>query len=115
MRIAFVLPGLHRVRRGAEVAFESIAQQIALEGEHEVTLIGSGAEIPRRPYRFKRVPVVSRDRFERWPKIPFLRNEFMYEDLTFAAGLISARWHGKADITVTCNYPYTNWALRSRF
>jgi len=113
MRILFVFPGLHRVRRGAEVAFESIAQQIALEGEHKVTLIGSGVDIPSRPYRFKRVPAVSRDTFERWPKMPFFRSEFMYEDLTFAAGLMTAHWRPEADLTVTCSYPYTNWALRA--
>jgi glycosyltransferase involved in cell wall biosynthesis len=113
MRILFALPGLHRVRRGAEVAFESIAQQIALDGKHEVTLMGSGEEIPQRAYRFKQIPMVSRERFERWPKMPFFRNEFMYEELTFAAGLIMERWRGDTDITVTCGYPYTNWALRS--
>ena len=26
-------------------------------------------------------------RFEHWPKLPFFRHEFMYEELTFAAGL----------------------------
>jgi glycosyltransferase involved in cell wall biosynthesis len=114
MRIVFALPGLHRVRRGAEVAFESIAQKIALEGEDDVTLIGSGVELPGRAYRFTRVPLISRERFERWPRIPFLRNEFMYEDLTFAAGLMTVGWRSGTDITVTCSYPYTNWALRSR-
>ena len=29
MRLLFALPGLHRVPRGAEVAFESVAQEIA--------------------------------------------------------------------------------------
>jgi glycosyltransferase involved in cell wall biosynthesis len=114
MHIVFALPGLHHVRRGAEVAFESIAQQIALEGEHDVTLIGSGVEIPRRAYRFKRVPSVSRHRFERWPRIPFLRSEHMYEDLTFAVGLMTTRWRSGIDVTVTCSYPYTDWALRGQ-
>jgi glycosyltransferase involved in cell wall biosynthesis len=113
MRILFALPGLHRVRRGAEIVFESIAQEIALEGEHSVTLIGSGEEIPGRAYRFKRIPSVSRNHFEGWPKMPFFRSEFMYEDLTFAAGLTASSWRAETDVTVTCNYPYTNWALRS--
>jgi glycosyltransferase involved in cell wall biosynthesis len=113
MRVLFVLPGLHRVHRGAEVVFESIAQEIALEGKHDVTLVGSGREIPLRAYRFKRVPAVPRERFERWPKIPLLRSEYMYEELTFAAALMTTRWRDDADITVTCGYPYTNWALRS--
>jgi glycosyltransferase involved in cell wall biosynthesis len=115
MRILFALPGLHRVSRGAEVAFESIAQEIALQGEHNVTLIGSGDEIPGRAYRFEHVSSVPRNHFERWPKMPFLRSEFMYEDLTFAAGLAISPWRAETDITVTCNYPYTNWALRSHF
>jgi glycosyltransferase involved in cell wall biosynthesis len=114
MRIFFVLPGLHRIDRGAEVAFESIAQQIAIDGKHSVTLIGAGLELPGRAYRFIRVPATGRRWFERWPKLPYLRSEFMYEELTFAAGLMTAPWRAEADVTVTCGYPYTNWALRSR-
>ena len=79
MRILFALPGLHRVRRGAEVAFESIAQHLALGGGHEVTLFGSGRESPPRAYRFQRVPAVARSRFVRWPKAPLLRHEETYE------------------------------------
>jgi len=113
MRMLFALPGLHRVGRGAEVVLESIAQEIALEGKHDVTLIGSGAPIKDRAYHFKRVPVVPRERFERWPSMPFLRNQYMYEELTFAAGLMATSWRNDADITMTCGYPYTNWVLRS--
>jgi glycosyltransferase involved in cell wall biosynthesis len=113
MRLLFALPGLHRVRRGAEVALESVAQEIALEGADDVTLIGSGAPIPDRAYQFKRVPIIPRDRFEGWPALPFLRNEYMYEELTFAAGLITTSWRNDADVTMTCGYPYTNWVLRS--
>lgn len=111
MHILFALPGLHRVERGAEVAFESIADEIARQGKHDVTLVGSGQPIPGRAYNFQHVPAMSRDRFEKWPKVPFLRQEFMYEDLTFAAGLVRAGSFG-ADVTVTCSYPYTSWALR---
>lgn len=114
MRILFALPGLHRVHRGAEVVFESVAQEIALGGEHEVTLAGAGREIPGRAYRFRRVGAISRERFEHWPSVPFLRNECNYEELTFAAGLAAVRWRRDFDVTVTCGYPYTNWALRAR-
>src|ERR1700685_3297375 len=103
MRILFALPGLHRVHRGAEIVFESIAQEIALEGKHNVTLIGSGEEIPARAYRYKQIPSVLRNNFERWPKMPFFRSEFMYEDLTFAAGLTVSDWRAETDVTVTCN------------
>ena len=112
MRIAFALPGLHRVNRGAEVAFESVAQEIALAGADRVTLIGSGLARADRAYGFQHVPATPRERFERWPKIPVLRNETSYEELTFVAGLVGSRAIAEADATVTCSYPFTNWALR---
>jgi glycosyltransferase involved in cell wall biosynthesis len=112
MHLLFALPGLHRIGRGAEVVFENVAQEIARRGEHKVTLVGSGEPIAGRAYDFVHVPAVSRKHFEPWPKLPFLRQEFMYEDLTFAAGLAAAGVVGTADLTMTCSYPYTNWALR---
>ena len=115
MRILFALSGLHRVRRGAEVVLESVAQEIALEGEHEVTVIGSGMPLEDRAYHYKQIRVIPRDQFESWPKLPFFRNEYMYEELTFAAGLLATGWRNEADITMTCGYPYTNWVLRSSF
>jgi glycosyltransferase involved in cell wall biosynthesis len=115
VRFLFALPGLHRVHRGAEVAFEAIAEHIARRGEHEVTLVGSGAEAQERSYRFQRAPTIARDRFEGWPSLPLLRSEYMYEELTFAASLALSRIRAEADVTVTCSYPYTNWVLRSPF
>jgi glycosyltransferase involved in cell wall biosynthesis len=112
MHILFALPGLHRVNRGAEVAFESIAQEIARGGEHAVEVMGSGAAKAGCAYHFQHMPTIPRERFERWPNLPFLRNAFTYEDLTFAIGLMTKRWRVEPDVTVTCNYPYTNWALR---
>ena len=112
MHLVFALPGLHRVQRGAEVVFESVAQEIARQGRHQVTMLGMGEPLPERAYDFHRVPAVSRSRFEHWPKLPFLRHEFMYEELTFAAALLGNPVLGKADITMTCSYPYTSWALR---
>ena len=112
MRLLFALPGLHRFGRGAEVVFESIAQQIAVQGEHEVTLVGSGESRSDCAYQFIHLPAVSREHFEGWPKIPFLRHEFMDEELTFAARLAALPAVGKADVTLTCSYPYVNWALR---
>jgi glycosyltransferase involved in cell wall biosynthesis len=112
MRILFVLPGLHRVARGAEVAFESIAQEIGLAGEDEVVLVGSGTARDGRAYRFRHVPSIRRERFEHTPKVPLLRTEYMYEELTFATALAFSSWRD-ADVTVTCSYPYTNWVLRT--
>lgn len=113
MRILIALPGLHRVHRGAEVVFESLAREFALTGKHQVTLVGSGREEPARGYGFRHVGAVPRERFERWPTMPFFRHEYMYEELTFAAGMAVTRWRRDADITVTCGYPYTNWVLRA--
>ena len=112
MHVLFALPGLHRFERGAEVVFESVAEEIARRGEHRVTLVGSGQAIPGRAYEFVHIPAISRVNFEKWPKLPFLRHEFMYEDLVFAAGLAASGLVGKADVTMTCSYPYTSWALR---
>src|SRR5438046_1807033 len=103
MHILFALPGLHRVERGAEVAFEAVAEHLARTGRHRVTLVGSGRPIDGRSYDFRHVGCVERGRFENWPKVPFLRTEFMYEDLTFAAGLLRSGILG-ADVTVTCSY-----------
>ena len=58
------------------------------------------------------MPAVSREQFEHWPKLPFLRHEFMYEELTFAARLAMLPAVGEADVTMTCSFPYTSWALR---
>lgn len=112
MKLLFALPGLHRFGRGAEVVFESIAQEIASVGEHDVTLVGSGEARSDRAYNFIHLPAVSRQRFESWPKVPFFRHEFMYEEITFAAKLATLPAVGEADVTLTCSYPYVNWALR---
>ena len=111
MRILFALPGLHRVDRGAEIAFISIARELA-RSSHEVTLIGSGAERPGEPYRFLHSPVIKRERFERFPKIPALRGETNWEEATFVPGLLRRFKPGDYDVTITCAYPFTNWALR---
>jgi len=38
--------------------------------------------------------------------------EFAYEDLTFIPGLLMNYRPSDYDVTVTCSYPFTNWALR---
>ena len=62
LRIAFALPGLHRVVRGAETAFEQIAARLALLG-HEVTVFGSGPPRLDQPYRYIRIRCVPREFF----------------------------------------------------
>ena len=111
MRIHFLLPGLHRVHRGAEVAFESVATGIANLGLDEVTLVGSGQPIADRPYLFRHSGLVPRERFERLPKIPPFRSEYVCEEATWIANYIRRYRPADADVTVTCSYPFVNWML----
>jgi len=111
VRILFALAGLHRVDRGAEVAFISVASELARSG-HDVTLIGSGAFRPGTPYCFIHSPALKRERFERWPKFPPLRNETAWEEASFAPGLLARYKPNDYDIAATCAYPFTQWALR---
>lgn len=111
MRVLFALPGLHRYDRGAEIAFISIAQQLAKAGD-EVTLIGSGPRHTSSPYRFLRAPSISRVHFESFPSMPALRNEYAYEELTFVPSFFCRYRPGEYDVTLTCSYPFTNWMLR---
>ena len=111
MRILFALPGLHRYDRGAEMAFISVARELAKAG-NVVTLIGSGASRVSEPYRFLRAPSVPRERFESFPSIPILRNEYAYEELTFIPSFLWRYRPQDYDVTLTCSYPFTNWMLR---
>jgi glycosyltransferase involved in cell wall biosynthesis len=111
MRILFALAGLHRVDRGAEVAFISIATELAKSGE-DVTLIGSGPGRPNKPYTYLSAPLVPRERFERFPRLPTLRSETAWEEATFVPGLLRQYRPDDYDVTLTCSYPFTSWALR---
>jgi glycosyltransferase involved in cell wall biosynthesis len=111
MKILFALPGLHRYNRGAEIALISIAKELALMGD-EVTLIGSGEPGPADPYRFLHAASVPRDRFEKFPFGPLLRHEYAYEELTFIPDLLRQYRPKEYEVTMTCSYPFTNWALR---
>lgn len=111
MRILFALSGLHRVHRGAEVAFGQIGSELSKAG-HDVTLIGSGPDRPGMPYRYIRARALDRKIFEGFPKIPALRNETAWEDASFSLGLLSKFRPSDYDITATCAFPFTHWALR---
>jgi glycosyltransferase involved in cell wall biosynthesis len=111
MRIHFLLPGLHRVHRGAEVAFEAVATEIANLGLDEVTLIGSGEPISGRPYRFQQIGLITRERFERVPKFPPFRSESIDEEATWVLNALRQYRSRDADVTVTCSYPFVNWML----
>jgi glycosyltransferase involved in cell wall biosynthesis len=113
-RVLIALPGLHRVPRGAEAALENVARVLAEREDFDVTLIGGGDARPDDPYRFIHAPLVPRERFETWPKIPPLRSEYRWEELTFAPGLFLRMRPENYDIAVTCSYPFVHWALRAR-
>jgi glycosyltransferase involved in cell wall biosynthesis len=111
MRILIALPGLHRIDRGAEIAFIAVAKELAKTGD-TVTLIGSGTTRPGMPYRFLQAASVSRKIFETFPSLPVLRNEYCYEELTFVPHFLFRYRPAEYDITLTCSYPFTNWILR---
>ncbi|MDF3128255.1 glycosyltransferase family 4 protein [Kiritimatiellaeota bacterium B1221] len=110
-KILFVLPGLHDVARGAEVAFEQIGAGLCEEG-FEVTLMGTGPEIPGRPYHYIQGKKKNRTAFESYPKFPPLRSEYRWEELSFVPSILRKGLKKEFDITVTCSYPFVNWALR---
>ena len=111
MRVLFALSGLHRYNRGAELAFISVARELARTGD-TITLIGSGYKREETPYRFLRAESIARENFESFPSIPMLRDECAYEELTFVPGLLRCYQPTEYDVTITCSYPFTNWILR---
>src|SRR5262249_25393509 len=111
MRVLFALPGLHRYDRGAEMAFISIATELA-KASDTVTLIGSGRVHTATTYRFLHAGSVRREKFEFFPSLPVLRNEYAYEELTFTPQLLRGYRPADYDVTITCSYPFTNWILR---
>ena len=114
LRVLLALPGLHKVTRGAEVAMESIAAELARTHGVDVTVIGCGLEKAGSPYRFIHVGCIGRERFERWPSVPVFRNEYAYEEMTYVPGLLRRYIPSDYDVTIACSYPFTNWALRAK-
>ncbi len=114
LRVLFALPGLHRVARGAEVAFESIAEELAQRPGVDVTLMGSGQGREGHAYRFIHSGCVDRGRFGWLPSVPLMRSANVWEELTFAAGLMRRYRPADFDVTVSCSYPFVNWILSRR-
>lgn len=112
MRVAFVLPGLHKVTRGAEVAFEAVAHELAQFSDMDITLIGAGYPQEASPYHFEHVGFTPREHFEKWPTFPIFRTEYIYEEFTFVRQLSQRYQPELFDITLTCSYPFVNWFLR---
>lgn len=111
IRFLFALPGFHQEDRGAEVALLAVAEELARTGDL-VHVIGSGP--PRRgtSYDYRQVKAVNRRKFELLPKFPPFRSETAWEDATFALNLLRLYPKQNFDITITCNFPFTHWALR---
>lgn len=112
-RLAIVLPGLHRVNRGAETAFESVGREIAKISGWKVTLFGSGPVRSDEPYEFVHVPCVPRERFERRPRMPMFRSPEAWEELSFVRRLRKSYSSLQFDATLTCSYAFCNWFLRA--
>ena len=86
------------------MAFISVANELANAGD-TVTLIGSGRVRSGAPYRYLRAASISRQKFESFPSIPPLRNEYAYEELTFIPSLLRRYRPADYDVTLTCSYP----------
>jgi glycosyltransferase involved in cell wall biosynthesis len=111
MRLLFALPGFHKEERGAEIALLAVANELALGGD-DVTVMGSGEARTGTAYTFQHIGAVNRTRFEKFPRIAPFRSETVWEDATFAAAMLPRYRPSDYDIVVTCNFPFTHWALR---
>ncbi len=111
LKLLFALPGFHAEERGAEVALLSVAQELARGGD-AVTVMGSGPPRDGPAYRFIHVPAINRLRFENFPRFPAFRSETNWEDASFAAGMMAHYRPADYDAVITCNFPWTHWALR---
>jgi glycosyltransferase involved in cell wall biosynthesis len=113
LRVLFALPGLHRVNRGAEVVLEEVASRAALNPQFDVTVFGSGPSRSDLRYRYKKLRGLNRECFEKFPRLPYVRDHYAWEELAYAPSLYRSFHPRDYDVTVTCGYPYTNWILRS--
>lgn len=111
LRYLFALPGFHMEERGAEVALLSVASELAGLGNH-VTVIGAGPPRAGTAYAYRQARAVNRRKLERLPRVPPFRSETAWEDATFAWNLRRAYDPRDYDIAVTCNFPFSHWALR---
>ncbi|WP_205214988.1 glycosyltransferase family 4 protein [Sphingomonas ginsengisoli (ex An et al. 2013)] len=91
----------------------SVASGLASHG-HAVTLFGAGHADADTSYAFARSPLIARERFERFPKVPVFRGDTTWEEATFLPGFLRRYRPQDFDVTLTCSYPFLNWALRAR-
>ncbi len=113
IRIAMVLPGLGRVQRGAETAFLEVAHGLSQYPDIKVKLFGSNTFVPKG-LDISAIECTPREKFENWPKIPALRSECHYEELSFVERLWRSSFFKPHDFdaTISCTYPWVHWFLR---
>ncbi|MEM7314140.1 MAG: glycosyltransferase family 4 protein [Planctomycetota bacterium] len=113
IRIAMILPGLGRVQRGAETAFLEVAHGLNQYPDIDIHLFGSNTFVPDG-LKISAIECTPREKFENWPKIPALRSECHYEELSYVERL----WRSSLfrsrnfDVTISCTYPWVHWLLR---
>jgi len=114
LRIAMLLSGLGRVRRGAEAAFLELARVWVNRPGVTLSLFGSGTEGAPAESVNHVLKIRPRESFERWPHLPAFRTEAYYEEFSFVRQLRHSRLYDPAahDIAVHCTYPWVNWYLR---
>ena len=114
LRIAMLLSGLGRVQRGAEAAFVELRAGSAATPTCASTCSGLGQHLAQHSHApgFLHSPRA----FEGWPRLPALRSEYEYEELSFVLGLAWEQCFHPADydITLSCSYPHVNWFLQRR-
>ncbi|QGG95999.1 glycosyltransferase family 4 protein [Actinomarinicola tropica] len=111
MKVLVSFPGLHRVHRGAEVALEAIGDGLARR-DHDVVVHGSGPIRHDRAYRYRRTPVIDRERLSGLPSLPLLREPSSYESLGFNLAALARLRTGRFDATITGGFPWDNLFLR---
>ena len=111
LRYLFALPGFHREERGAEIALLAVASELARAGQR-VTVIGAGPPREGCAYAYRQASAINRRQLERMPFVPPFRSETAWEDASFAVSLLRAYAPHAFDVTLTCNFPFTHWALR---
>ena len=116
IRLAIVLPGLGRVRRGAETAFHELAIRLSGNPDFKVSTFGLGHE---RMEGLEHIEIggPGRDWFERWPTLPALRNAMAWEELFFVSKMrLTRRFRlSDFDLVMGCSYPWINWSLQNQF
>ena len=115
IRVAFFLPGLGRVQRGAETAFLEVARALSHYDDVEVELFGTGNDVPEG-LTVHSVGYLSREKFEKWPSLPFFRNEYAWEELSFTWNLRRKAVYRpeRFDATISCTFPHVNMFLNRR-